>query len=237
VEPQEPVVIDVKERQQLFGNAKLGLLYSGNFGRAHFAEPIPRLSRQLSQYEGKIAFSIKEREVPKLKAQMEKANTSILFAPFASAANLESRLSAADVHIVSLRESWTGTVVPSKFFGALAIGRPVLFLGSRDSAVAKWNVVRRLGSLAGDEDAKNRLFHHCHAVYHENFSRRGALDRWDQILRSLVIESKRSDQCLTHYLTKAGTKALYTFVLPSVKLRFFLNPKFWLLPTIVGSQR
>ena len=47
------------------------------------------------------------------------------------------------MQIVTLRESWTGTVVPSKFFGALAIGRPVLFVGSPDSAIAKW--IQELG--------------------------------------------------------------------------------------------
>jgi hypothetical protein len=35
---------------------------------------------------------------------------------------LAARLSAADVHNISLREDWTATVIPSKFFGALAIG-------------------------------------------------------------------------------------------------------------------
>ena len=37
-----------------------------------------------------------------------------------SETELEKRLSACDFHLVSLRPEWTGTVIPSKFFGALS---------------------------------------------------------------------------------------------------------------------
>jgi hypothetical protein len=202
VEPREPAAIDPRERKQLFGDASLGLLYSGSFGRAHSAHLIPRLAEQLSAFDGRIAFSVRAQDAAKLKRQMGTDGASIAFAPFAASGKLESRLSAADVHIVSLRESWTGTVVPSKFFGALAIGRPVLFLGSQDSALAMWikefrvgwilndngfdEVVRELAGLSFAKDAKLRLFYHCHNVYKENFSRSGALDRWDLVLRELI---------------------------------------------------
>jgi hypothetical protein len=105
------------------------------------------------------------------------------------------------VQIVSLRENWTGTVVPSKFFGALAIGRPVLFLGSPDSAIAKWITELRVGWVLNPErieqlareltewsessDAKLQMFQQCHEAYQREFSRSRALDRWDRALRSL----------------------------------------------------
>jgi hypothetical protein len=90
------------------------------------------------------------------------------------------------VQIVSLRENWTGTVVPSKFFGALAIGRPVLFLGSPDSAIAKWVKELRVGWVLDAErieqlareltewsqcsEAKLQMFRHCHEGYQREFS-------------------------------------------------------------------
>jgi hypothetical protein len=48
-----------------------------------------------------------------------------------------------------LRKEWTGTVVPSKFFGALAIGQPVLFVGSRESSVARIIEEHGVGWLIG----------------------------------------------------------------------------------------
>jgi glycosyltransferase involved in cell wall biosynthesis len=205
LEPDQAVPVDLRERQELFGDANLALLYSGNFGRAHSAHLVPRLAQGLRPFSGRVAFSVREREIPTLKLQMG-PESAVAFAPFASYNRLQSRLSAADVHIVALRESWTGAVVPSKFFGSLAIGRPVLFLGSAESAVAKWieefdtgwvlnentfeSVVCRLIALGGDEHAKTQLFRHCNAVYREKFSRTEALDRWDRILRGLIVESK-----------------------------------------------
>jgi colanic acid biosynthesis glycosyl transferase WcaI len=205
VEPKEPVAIDPWERQRLFGDAKLALLYSGSFGRAHSARILPRLARDLRPHGGRIAFRVRAQDETKLKRQMGNEAAEIAIAPFVPAEELESRLGAADVHIVSLRENWTGTVVPSKFFSALAIGRPVLFVGSADSAVAMWiaefdigwilndrnfnAVVEKLVRLARGPEVMPRLFRHCHAVYRDNFSRAGALDRWDRALRGLIADA------------------------------------------------
>ena len=52
---------------------------------------------------------------------------NIGFAGFADESRVAARLAAVDVHLVTLRQSCTGAVIPSKFFGALAAGRPVLF--------------------------------------------------------------------------------------------------------------
>jgi glycosyltransferase involved in cell wall biosynthesis len=44
----------------------------------------------------------------------------------------------ADVHLVSLEPAWTGTMVPSKLQGIFAVGRPVVFVGSRESSIGRW---------------------------------------------------------------------------------------------------
>ena len=92
-------------------------------------------------------------------------------------------------------------MVPSKFFGALAIGRPVLFLGSPDSAIAKWikelrvgwvldpqrieQLARELTEWSQCSEAKLQMFRLCHEAYQREFSKTRALDRWDRALRSL----------------------------------------------------
>lgn len=199
-EPDEPTPVDSAERQTLFGEASIALLYSGSFGLAHSWLGIPELAKILARAGGKIVFSVQGNAVAQLRTAMEKAEAPVGFTAFAPTCSLENRLSSADVHIVSLRESWTGTVVPSKFFGALAIGRPVLFLGSPDSAIARWIEEHHVGWVlnAGNLDAvaddlarslqgesKVRLFRHCHAVYHANFSKQRALDRWNSVLCDL----------------------------------------------------
>ena len=103
---------------------------------------------------------------------------------------------------MSLHPDWTGTVVPSKFFGALAAGRGVVFAGSEDSAIAQWirdyqvgwvvtpstveEVAEELKQLAAAPEGLAELRQRCHAVYHAHFSRKAMIDRFDAKLRELV---------------------------------------------------
>lgn len=206
-EPDSPAPIPASERSKLFGNAKLGLLYAGSIGRAHTWRGILELAKTLCPTDGRVIFSVRGNAVDQLRRAVDESNAPVGFTDFVSprgehAERLPAMLSAADVHIVTLRDEWTGTVVPSKFFGALAMGRPVLFAGSADSAIYKW--VKELGvgwildperveSLAIEltrwsecPQAKERLFQHCHSVYQREFSRAQALERWNCVLRSLV---------------------------------------------------
>ncbi|MFO1066401.1 MAG: glycosyltransferase [Pirellulales bacterium] len=155
VEPESVVESDARVRAELFGTARLGLLYSGNFGRAHEFEGFLSLARRLRTDEIGLCFAGRGPRMEELRQLVDSADSNIHFAGFASEEELALRLGAADIHLVSLRESWTGTVVPSKFFGALAVGRPVLFVGSDRCAIAQWIRRFRVGWVlsAGDEDA------------------------------------------------------------------------------------
>src|SRR3989449_10471003 len=138
VEPGEPSAPDPEVRTSLFGEAKLGLLYSGNFGRAHSHEAFFELARVLKEDKIVFTFGVRGNRADFLRDQIGRDDTNIRIAPFASEAELEARLSAADIHLVSLRPEWEGLVVPSQFFGSLAAGRPVIFAGPADSDIARW---------------------------------------------------------------------------------------------------
>jgi len=56
--------------------------------------------------------------------------------PYQPMADLKHSLSAADVHIVSLGEKMVGIIHPCKIYGAMAVGRPILFLGPRPSHIS-----------------------------------------------------------------------------------------------------
>jgi colanic acid biosynthesis glycosyl transferase WcaI len=104
---------------------------------------------------------------------------------------------------VSLRPEWTGIVVPSKFFGSLAAGRPVIFAGSRQSAIAGWIQEHQVGwvldaeseeaigtqllTLAADRNNLAALQSHCHAVYQRHFSRQRVMSAWDRELHGLLL--------------------------------------------------
>ncbi len=203
-EPREPLPVSRDERSQVFGDANLGLMYSGSYGRAHSCSGLLTLARSLREADAAMVFSVRGNRVETLKRTVTVEDSNVRFVPFASSDKLLERLASADIHVVSLREEWTGAVVPSKFFGALAIGRPVLFFGSRQSSIAELIEKYSVGWIWDEENARDvtdslrhlvdnvsvmaELSQHCHAVYRRHFSRESTLDQWDQELR-LILES------------------------------------------------
>ena len=211
VEPNAPVAVDESERQSLFSEARLALMYSGNFGKAHSYKEVLDLAEGFGSGDVKFVFSARGNRANELSQAIKAGPKNVRMAHFAALEVLEKRLAAADVHIVTLRPEWTGAVVPSKFFGAIAAGRPVLFIGSASSGIASWvrqfeigwvldaqcqseasyqsevaRVVRELKELAEDRSRLQKLFCHCHSVYQANFSRKRLLDQWHRELGMLA---------------------------------------------------
>jgi len=203
-EPPAPLEIDMTERRELFGNARLALFYSGNIGMAYSYDLFLELARALRGADMRMVFGVRGKRLEQLKQDVRADDDNIGFAGFAPMDRLQARLSAPDIHLASLRENWTGTLVPSKFFGSLAVGRPVIFQGSADSAVARWiteydlgwvltpdtidTVARELADLSSAPERLKAMRTHCHEVYHRVFSREKVLDIWNRELHRLFGE-------------------------------------------------
>jgi colanic acid biosynthesis glycosyl transferase WcaI len=197
-EPSLPLPVPSQERTTVFGETRLALMYSGSFGRAHGYEDMLDLMRHLRGSSVKLALSVKGNREECLRAAIEVGDTNISFVPLAPSTLLEQRLASADIHIVSLRKEWTGTVVPSKFFGALAVGRPVLFCGSRDSSIAEWiekydlgwvldpgnaaAVAESLRLLLLNDALLQAMKDRCFQVYNQYFSRKETIHEWNRLL-------------------------------------------------------
>lgn len=188
-EPSLPAKIDLTEREKVFGDTRLAILYSGNFGEAHSYKGVINLARSMRD-EAVFAFSVRGNRADELRAAVTVQDHNIRFVEFADEAHLEARLACADIHLVTLNAGWEGVVVPSKFFGALAIGRPVLFDGPNDSAVAQWIQEHQVGWHLNDNTREKLLsyqhnFDEPHAVYQLYFSYRSQLQQWNTLVESL----------------------------------------------------
>jgi glycosyltransferase involved in cell wall biosynthesis len=62
--------------------------------------------------------------------------SNALSLPYQPLADLKHSLSAADVHVVSLGQNMVGIVHPCKIYGAMAVGRAILFLGPKPSHIS-----------------------------------------------------------------------------------------------------
>jgi glycosyltransferase involved in cell wall biosynthesis len=205
VEPNQPVFSDPDTRYELFGDAKIGILYSGNFGEAHDFADFLALARALRDNEDvHFCFAVRGNKAEALRDAVSSEHANISFAGFAPIEELEKRLGSADIHLVSLKKEWGGIAVPSKFFGSIASGRPILYSGARDSDIGHWitkyqvgwvinsdnisEAARILARLAMNSSELTELQRHCHAVYQAHFSRRSVMEKWDRELRKLVTE-------------------------------------------------
>jgi colanic acid biosynthesis glycosyl transferase WcaI len=195
-----------KEANALRGEWKIGsrfvVAYSGNMGRVHEFDTVRQAVERL-RHELDILFMFigGGKQQARLMAEFEERGltSTIRFLPYQARERLAESLSAADVHLVTLLPALEGFVVPSKFYGIAAAGRPTIFVGDVEGEIAL--VLRRyecgISVSAGDgfglseailtlkRDAARReaLGNNARKALVARFDRSHAFDEWKQLLR------------------------------------------------------
>jgi glycosyltransferase involved in cell wall biosynthesis len=137
VRPKPSAQSALRRRLGLDGQFVVG--YSGNLGRAHEYESILGAAEILRD-DASVSFLLIGGGVnmEALQARVAERNLAhVHFLPYQPRDTLEDSLAAADVHLASLLPALEGLIVPSKFYGILAAGRPVLFIGDPDGELAR----------------------------------------------------------------------------------------------------
>jgi glycosyltransferase involved in cell wall biosynthesis len=115
-------------------------MYSGNMGLAHPFDAVLDAAERLQETHEDVRFLFVGEGPRKadLQSQAKRRRLSnVSFLPFQPYEHLARSLSAADLHLVTMEPEAEGLVVPSKMYGALAAGRPALFLGPEKSEAAR----------------------------------------------------------------------------------------------------
>ena len=106
-------------------------MYSGNLGLAHSFDEFIEAARQLRDRPDIVFLYVGEgprlAEVKAARDREDLANIRLL--DYVPRSLLQASLALADVHLISMRPEMTGIVVPGKLYGAMAAGRPCLFVG------------------------------------------------------------------------------------------------------------
>ena len=117
---------------------QLVLLYSGNLGLAHDLDTLTESMRQLrddDRFHFLFVGSGGRRQ--ELSSFCETHGiSSVELRPYVPRNSLSQSLSAGDIGLVTQREACCGSVVPSKVYGLMAAGRPILFIGPRNATPA-----------------------------------------------------------------------------------------------------
>ena len=123
-------------REQWGWSNRFVVAYSGNLGLAHEFDTTLNAAKQLAETLPNILFAFigsgpRAGEV----RNAARGIPNVEFREVVPRAELGATLTAADVHLVTLLPQMAGLVVPSKIYGALAAGRPVIYVGPRAGEV------------------------------------------------------------------------------------------------------
>jgi hypothetical protein len=114
------------------------LLYSGNYGIAHEVETVAR-GYELHHRQGtgrvRLWLSATGAGAEELAARFERLGLPFHRSSPVPLERLPGLLEAPHAHLVTLRDSFVGYVMPSKIYACVDSGKPVLFVGSADSDV------------------------------------------------------------------------------------------------------
>ena len=124
------------------------------------------------------------------------------FRPYQPREHLRASLSVPDVHLISLLPSLEGLIVPSKFYGILAAGRPVLLVGDPEGEIGRLIHQADCGAAVGVGESQVlaeqivRLYRspalrahwgqHARQLLIARFDRAQALRAWDRLLARIA---------------------------------------------------
>lgn len=132
------------------------VMYSGNFGIGHDVDTMLGAAERLAEDPRvRFAFVGGGKRKPVVDAFVrDRGLGGTVIAGYQPRERLDASLSAADVHLVSLLEGLEGCIVPCKLFGAMAAGRPSIFIGHPSSEIALVLRERECGVIVrqGDVD-------------------------------------------------------------------------------------
>jgi colanic acid biosynthesis glycosyl transferase WcaI len=192
--------------------------YAGNLGRVHdlvtVITAMVLLQERAARSEDDISNRIKfvfiggGAQFPELEREVsQRGLRNVLTRPYQRRERLSQTLAVADVHLVTLNPKLEGLVMPSKFYGVLAAGRPVLFVGAGQGELAK--LVQEIGcglavksghgmmlmesilELASDLKLCARMGFRGREAFEERWSKGRAIEKWTEALNSIA---SRPDQ-------------------------------------------
>lgn len=122
------------------------VMHSGNVGHAQDLDSLVRAASFLRDRDDvKIVvagFGARHTEMVDLARRLE-VEEAVRFLPYQKRSRLPLSLSSADLHVVGLAKGLSGYVVPSRLYGILAVGRPVIAAAEDESETAR--LVREVG--------------------------------------------------------------------------------------------
>ena len=143
-DPPEPVAHASNPfRAKHVSDDRIVVMYSGNHGPSNPLTTLLQAAKRVSDDE-RLRFMFIGGGVGKKEVD-ETVSPNIVSLPYQPQSELRHSLGAADVHVVTVGDAIPGIVHPSKVYGAMAAGRPILLIGPEENHVADILAEHRIG--------------------------------------------------------------------------------------------
>ena len=171
--------------------------YSGNLGRAHEFQTLLEAAERLRNEPRFIFLMVgggKRFEELAQAVKRQGLTCSFRFIPYQEQKMLSYSLAAADAHWLSLNPKLEGLIVPSKFYGIAAVGKPIIVIGDKYGEIARLVQQHGCGIVVAPGDAEaladalrllssapetiSEMGHRARLMLDGHFTRQQALQRW-----------------------------------------------------------
>jgi colanic acid biosynthesis glycosyl transferase WcaI len=180
--------------------------YSGNLGRAHEFETVLGAGERLRNDPRIVFLFIGGGHRMDELARIVKARgleSTFRCIPYQDRKLLKHSLCVPDIHWISLNPAVEGLIVPSKFYGIAAAGRPTIAITASDGEIARLvqqhkcglviepgqvdALVAALVRLSTDPSSLTTMGTRARIMLDAHFTRRQAIDRWRNVLDRLEL--------------------------------------------------
>ena len=132
-------------RPAWYGEDRIYFGYCGNLGDPHNPEFLKAVIDHIDPERHRLVLAIYGNQADAVKKYADGKPGIILVDRVP-----RNQLHFIDVHLVTLRDSWTHVAVPSKAVSAVSLGCPILFCGSSHSD--NWYMLKEAGWLIPEND-------------------------------------------------------------------------------------
>ena len=151
-EAESSPAVDFEVVRAIRGDFKFVLLHAGNLGFYGAWETLVAAARKLADEGIGLVFVGDGAQREQVKGAAADC-TNVRFLPFFPAGKISSVLAAPDAHVVTVKRGLEGVIVPSKMYGILAAGKPIVAVAPPDTDVAKIGEERGFAVSADPDDA------------------------------------------------------------------------------------
>jgi len=147
--------LDEQVIQTIRGDFRFVLLHAGNIGFYGAWGTLLAAAKELAADQVGFVFVGEGAQRDALAAEA-KDISNVKFLPFFPGSKIPSVLAAADAHLITVKRGLEGVVVPSKMYGILAAGKPIVAVAPEETDVASLGAKQGFG-IATDPDNPEEL--------------------------------------------------------------------------------